>query len=254
MVTRALAQRPWVTGRAVPRTKSPRDPSPRGLLRSRLRSLQMGRSPERQVLGTYPEGPEGVVGGVGLLPAAPVHQPLQLDQEQLLGSGEGGWEPQGRSRGRASPGRGPCAVSSEAWAPGGDRALARGLNPASRPSQWRRGTATPGWEPWVPVCERGLQRPPHRMPGPRCWRSQTLHGRLCAQPGGGRCSAPGGHWLLLCNYGPRARGPSGKLWEEDRERALGDWGESSTRRGRKAPGRRNGPRGSTAEAPACPLG
>lgn len=29
-----------------------------------------------------------MVGGVRLLPAAPVHQTLQLDQEELLGSGE----------------------------------------------------------------------------------------------------------------------------------------------------------------------
>lgn len=44
-------------------------------------------------LGTYPECPQGVVGGVGLFPAAPVHQALQLDQEKLLGSGQerGGW-------------------------------------------------------------------------------------------------------------------------------------------------------------------
>lgn len=37
---------------------------------------------------TYPECPQGVVGGVCLLPAAPVHQTLQLDQEELLGSAE----------------------------------------------------------------------------------------------------------------------------------------------------------------------
>lgn len=37
---------------------------------------------------TYPEGPQGVVGRVRLLPAALVHQTLQLDQEELLGSGE----------------------------------------------------------------------------------------------------------------------------------------------------------------------
>lgn len=37
---------------------------------------------------TYPEGPQGVVGCVHLLPAAPVQQALQLDQEELLGSGE----------------------------------------------------------------------------------------------------------------------------------------------------------------------
>lgn len=37
---------------------------------------------------TYPEGPQGVVRRVHLLPAAPVHQALQLDQEELLGSGE----------------------------------------------------------------------------------------------------------------------------------------------------------------------
>lgn len=44
-------------------------------------------------LVTYPECPQGVVGGVGLLPATSVHQALQLDQEELLGSGQerGGW-------------------------------------------------------------------------------------------------------------------------------------------------------------------
>lgn len=41
-----------------------------------------------RVLVTYPECPQGVVGGIRLLPAALVHQSLQLDQEELLGSGE----------------------------------------------------------------------------------------------------------------------------------------------------------------------
>lgn len=49
---------------------------------------------------TYPERPQGVVGAVGLLPRAPVHQALQLDQQELLGSGgrQGVAEPQGLSR------------------------------------------------------------------------------------------------------------------------------------------------------------
>lgn len=55
-------------------------------------------------LVTYPECPQGVVCGVGLLPAAPVHQTLQLDQKELLGSGQArgvggasGWSvPQGQ--------------------------------------------------------------------------------------------------------------------------------------------------------------
>ena len=50
---------------------------------------------------TYPEGPQRVVGRVGLLPAAPVHQALQLDQEELLGPGEakGGRSLRGWTRG-----------------------------------------------------------------------------------------------------------------------------------------------------------
>ena len=50
---------------------------------------------------TYPEGSQRVVGCVGLLPAAPVHQALQLDQEELLGSGEvrGGQSLRGWARG-----------------------------------------------------------------------------------------------------------------------------------------------------------
>ena len=64
---------------------------------------------------TYPEGPQCVVGRVGLLPAAPVHQALQLDQEELLGPGEvrGGQSLSGWTRGSQ-------------WGPGQGRGLSAG--------------------------------------------------------------------------------------------------------------------------------
>lgn len=64
---------------------------------------------------TYPEGPQCVVGRVGLLPAAPVHQALQLDQEELLGPGEvrGGQSLRGWTRGSQ-------------WGPGQGRGLSAG--------------------------------------------------------------------------------------------------------------------------------
>ena len=71
---------------------------------------------------TYPEGSQRVVGRVGLLPAAPMHQALQLDQEELLGPGEarGGQSLRGWARGsRRGPGRGRgLSAGCELWVPG----------------------------------------------------------------------------------------------------------------------------------------
>lgn len=80
---------------------------------------------------TYPERPQGVVGAVGLLPRAPVHETLQLDQQELLGSG--GDRGRRSLRAGADPGRGPrVGGSSEPWAPRGAHvALSLGLDPAS---------------------------------------------------------------------------------------------------------------------------
>lgn len=66
---------------------------------------------------TYPKRPQGVVGSVGLIPAAPVHQTLQLDQEQLLGPGEARREePQELEQSEASSGSGVGVALWTAWA------------------------------------------------------------------------------------------------------------------------------------------
>ena len=96
----------------------PEEPSPlrsiilAGLVAPAWDPLQKGPGRRGDAGGarvTYPEGPQRVVGRVGLLPAAPVHQALKLDQEELLGPGEatGGQSLRGWTRGsRQGPGRG----------------------------------------------------------------------------------------------------------------------------------------------------
>lgn len=84
---------------------------------------------------TYPERPQGVVRGVRLLSAAPVHQALQLDQEELLGSGETGGE--GRSSGQGLGKRAPACpcASQQGPGPGGG-----GCSPREdmKPGRWSR--------------------------------------------------------------------------------------------------------------------
>lgn len=85
-----------------------------------------------------------MVGTVGLLPRAPVHQTLQLDQEELLGSR--GRQGGGRASGpEPILGRGPReGGSSEPWAPwGAHGALSLGLDPASA------ADSRMGCEPWL---------------------------------------------------------------------------------------------------------
>lgn len=78
---------------------------------------------------TYPEGPQGVVGAVRLLPAAPVHQALQLDEEELLGSGGTGGRRRtsGHGLGRPVP-----ACPSASWGgglpPGGQETQQLGMD------------------------------------------------------------------------------------------------------------------------------
>lgn len=83
---------------------------------------------------TYPERPQGVVRGVRLLSAAPVHQALQLDQEELLGSGETGGEgrPSGQGLGKPAPAC-PCASQQ-------GRGRRRGCSPREdmKPGRWSR--------------------------------------------------------------------------------------------------------------------
>lgn len=69
---------------------------------------------------------------VRLLPAAPVHQTLQLDQEQLLGAGEGGGGASGAWPGQGALGR-VCALSPRPI-PGRTQRWASGLEP----SLWSR--------------------------------------------------------------------------------------------------------------------
>lgn len=64
---------------------------------------------------TYPECPQGVVGAVHLLPAAPVHQALQFDQEELLGSAERREELQGLKFKGQAPGSQRGRSTAPAW-------------------------------------------------------------------------------------------------------------------------------------------
>ncbi|KAL0608136.1 Protein GVQW1 [Plecturocebus cupreus] len=70
------------------------------------------------LLQTYPECPQGVVGAIHLLPAAPVHQALQFDQEKLLGSGERREEPQGLKFKGQAPGSQWGHSITTAWTQG----------------------------------------------------------------------------------------------------------------------------------------
>lgn len=95
-------------GCPAPENQVPRDPPSPAILCPVCDPPQIRRSSGAgKARATYPEGPQGVVGGVGLLPAAPVHQPLQLDQEELLGSGEVRGE--GGASGSAQIQGQPCA-------------------------------------------------------------------------------------------------------------------------------------------------
>lgn len=127
-------------GCPVPENQVPREPASHAILRPRWPPSSDQEAPcSGQGPGTHPECAQGVVGGVGLLSAAPVHQPLQLDQEELLGSG-------GRGRSlRAEPASGwPWAgVSSEPRGPGGrprasEPPIQAGILPPV-PSSWCRG-------------------------------------------------------------------------------------------------------------------
>lgn len=98
-----------------------------------------GRVALRPGLPTYPECPEGVVAAVCLLPDAPVHQALQLDQEKLLGSG--GWGE-----------RGALGFAAKQCGWGGRPGVQRPGSPAL-------ATALLGWgisEPRCPTCDPGL--------------------------------------------------------------------------------------------------
>lgn len=116
---------------------------------------------------TYPERPQGVVGAVGLLPRAPVHQALQLDQQELLGSG-------GTTGGGGASGPEPtlgggarAGGSSELWAPrGAQGTLSLGLGPASA------ADSSTGCEPrlgHLAVGSRGFVRNPCPLKRPLGW-------------------------------------------------------------------------------------
>ena len=115
----------------------PEEPSPlrsiilAGLVAPAWDPLQKGPGRRGDAGGarvTYPEGPQRVVGRVGLLPAAPVHQALKLDQEELLGPGEatGGQSLRGWTRGsRQGPGRGRDWTQGSRQGPGRGRGWTR---------------------------------------------------------------------------------------------------------------------------------